>query len=312
MTDFVKVLAAKKEVTYGTDAAPTLAANAIVTRNFSAKPVETDTLERNLDNREFGAQPIAPTNERQTVSYQVELAGGGAVAAVPAWMELLEGCGFAPPVVTAAAKVEQRMQRASNAMSSLTQDHWIGDQKRKMVGARGTGTLDFTAGAYPFLGLSFTGLIPAAAPFGVSVPGAANVARWQEPLEVGLANTSILLDAFAAPVRSLTIDLGVGINVRNLVGARYVNRGNHQITGQLVIEAPSGADKDYLTRRRQGTPVPLALTHGVAAGRVVQLDAPRVQIVDITESEEDSKLMWTMPLRFVVQAGADDLVITTK
>lgn len=312
MPDFVKVLAAKKEVTYGTDAVPTLAANAIVTRNFSAKPVETDTLERNLDNREYGAQPISPTNERQTVSYEVELAGGGPTRPPPPWMELLEGCGFAPPVVTATALVEQRMQRASSAMSSLTQYHWIGDQARRMVGARGTGSLNFTAGQYPFLAMQFTGLIPAASPFTVGVPGAATVARWQEPLEVNIANTSILLDAFAAPVRSLTLDLGVGVSVRNLVGARYVNRGNHAITGQLVIEAPSGADKDYLAKRRQGVPVPLALTHGVGAGRIIDVAAARVQIVDITESEEDSKLMWTMPLRLLVLAGADDLLVTTR
>ena len=119
MVDYVKVLAAKKEVTYATDAAPTLAANAIVTRNFSAKPVETDTLERNLDNRTFGAQPVAPANERQTISYEVELAGSGAAGTAAPWQELLEGCGFAPPVLTATIKAQQVMALAGTAQSSL-------------------------------------------------------------------------------------------------------------------------------------------------------------------------------------------------
>lgn len=312
MTAATKVLIAKKEVVYGTDSVPTLAANGIVTRNFSAKPVESDTLNRNLDTRQYGAQPVAPTNERQTVSYEVELAGSGAAGTAPAWMELFEGCGFAPPLLTAAAKAEQRMALATSSQSSLSQRHYIGDQLRSMIGSRGTGSLDFTAGAYPFAALQFTGLLPTVQPFSVANPAAADVARWKRPLEVGTANTAILLDGFAARVRSLRVELGVGISVRNLIGNREVNRGNHESTGQLVIEAPSIAVKDYLTPRRNGATVALSLVHGTVAGSIVELASPRVQITDITESEEDNVLMWTMPLRLIAQDGGDDLVVTAR
>lgn len=312
MTDYVKTLLAKKEAVYATDAAPTPAANAVVTRNFSSKPVETDALNRNLDNRQYGAQPVAPTNERQTCSFEVELAGSGAAGTAPAWMELFEGCGFAPPTLTAATKAEQRMQLASLAQSSLTMVHAIGDQARRMVGARGTASLDFTAGAYPFASLQFTGLIPAANPFTVGAIAGADGTRWKQPVEVGVVQSFVYLAGFAAKVRSLRIDCGVQISVRNLIGDRYINRGNHEMTGQLVLEAPSLAVKDYLTPRRNGEAIALGLVHGTAPGSTIELSAPAVQLTDITESDEDGKLMWTMPLRFLVNAGGDELVVTAR
>ena len=97
MTEAVKVLTAKKETVYGTDAAPTLAANAVVTRNFRASPLITDPLERNLDRGSFGATPIVATNRRQELSYELEIAGSGTAGTAPAWMEFLEACGMAPP-----------------------------------------------------------------------------------------------------------------------------------------------------------------------------------------------------------------------
>ena len=51
MVDVRRVIAAKPEATYGTDSIPTLADDAIVTRNYSIVPLEVDQLQRNLDNR---------------------------------------------------------------------------------------------------------------------------------------------------------------------------------------------------------------------------------------------------------------------
>lgn len=312
MVDAVKVLVAKKEAIYGADAGPTLADNAVLTRNFRASPLVTDPLERNLDRGSFGATAILATNKRQELSYEVEVAGSGAAGTAPAWMELLEACGMAAPEVIAATSATQRMAAANAPQSSLTQHHWMGDQRRKGVGSRGTFTMEFTAGAYPFIGLNYTCLVPAAAPRDVNVPGAATIDRWIDPLEVNSDNTLLELDGFAVITRSLTLNAGVGINLRNLIGSRYVNRGDHAITGRLVVEAPSMAAKDYLAALDSSSIMDLELTHGVDAGNIVGIACAQTQITAINETEEDRKLMWEMDIRMNILAGQDDLVITAS
>lgn len=312
MVDAVKVVLFKKETTYATDSTPLVGANAILTRNFSAKPIEGDRLERPLDRGTYGANPSATSNERQTRSFEVELAGSGAAGTAPRWMELLEACGMAAPVLTAATKAEQKFALVNAVKSSGTMYDWVGNQLRKGVGTRGTFSLDFTAGAYPFLQFNMTSLIPAATPYSVSAPGAADFSAWQGPLEVNTDNTAVLLDSYGVIMRSLRLDAGVQANIRNLVGSRSVNVGNHAVTGSMVIEAPSIAVKDFIQTLRVGSLVPLSVIHGTVAGNIIELAAPKLQITDITESVEDDKLMWTLAITATVDAGADDLVITAK
>lgn len=312
MTEAVKVLTAKKETVYGTDAAPTLAANAVVTRNFRASPLITDPLERNLDRGSFGATPIVATNRRQELSYELEIAGSGTAGTAPAWMEFLEACGMAPPALVAGTSATQAMAAAGTTPSSLTQYHWIGDQRRKGLGSRGTFSMDFTAGAYPFLAMNYTCLVPSVSPRDVNAAGEATLTRWKAPIEVNTDNSLLMLDSYAVITRSLRIDAGVGITMRNLIGARYVNRGDHGVTGRLVVEAPSMAAKDYLGALSQGSIIPLALTHGVTAGNIVEVACAHTQITAINETEEDRKLMWEMDIRMNISAGRDDLVIVAK
>ncbi len=309
MVDAVKVLIAKKEVTYGTDVVPTLLANAILTRNFQSTPLEGDRLERNLDRGTYGATPSVLTNKRQSMSFEVDIAGSGTAGTAPPWMELLEACGMAAPVLVAVTSATQVPALPNSAASSLSVHHWKGDQLRKGVGARGTFSIDFTAGAYPFIICNLTALIPAITPRSVSSPGAATLTQWREPVEVGSGNTAILLDGYAVLMRSFRLDANVQAAVRNLVGSRYINRGPHSFTGQLVVEAPSMAAKDYLATLDASSRVALSITHGLVAGNIITVSTPKLQITAISESEEDGKLMWTMAVTATIDAGADDLTI---
>lgn len=312
MVDWVAVVLAKKEVTYGTDSVPTAAANGILTRNYSAKPVEMDRIERNLDQQVYGALASAPSGERRTLTYEVELAGAGTVDTIPAWMELLEGCGMAAPVVTADEKVEQQFAAPGVTPSALTHYDYLSDQRRKAVGSVGTFDMDFTAGAYPFLSFTWLGLIPAATPFSKSAPGAVDLTRWKKPVEVDTENTEVLLGGYAANLRSWKAQAGVNTALRKLVGQKYVRRGNHAFTSTAVIEAPDIATKDYIQTLRSGDMVGFSLVHGTEDGNIIELSSAQCQITDISESKEDDVVMWTVTLLHTVDGGAADLLITTK
>lgn len=311
MVDWIAVILAKKEVAYGTDAVPTVGANGILVRNFSSKPIDTDRIERGLESAKFGAQAGAPSNERRTSSYEVEIAGSGTAGTAPAWMELLEACGMGAAVLAAGVDAQQTFAAPSGA-SSLTQYDYISDQRRKTVGQRGAFTMDFTAGAYPFFAFNWTGLVPAATPFNKSAPGAVDLLRWKKPVEVNTANTDFLLDGFAPNLRSWKADAGISVNVRNLVGANYVNRGNHGFKSTAVIEAPDIATKDYIQSLRAGSLVAWQLIHGTVAGHIIELSSAKVEITDISESKEDDILMWTIAMTHTIDGGSADLLIKAK
>lgn len=311
MVDAYKALLAKKEDTYGTYAAPTGAANAILTRNFSATPLELDQLDRKLDRPARGALPSAPSNPRQKMSFEVEFAGSGMAGTAPAWMELLQGCGMDAPTLTAGASAVQKFTAVGQPLSSLSTCHWVGDQRRKGIGARGDiSSIDFTAGAYPFMQLALTGLLPPN-PFDVQAPGALDFTRFVQPLEFNTDNSEVLLDGYALATRYIRLQANAAVTVRNLVGINYVQRGNHGLKGKIMCEAPSLTDKDFFTSLRVGSLIPLAVTHGTVAGNIIKLDAANLQILGIADNDEDDVLMYELDVQLNINAGQDDLVITT-
>lgn len=312
MVDVTKTIFFKKEGVYGTDAAPTGAANATDTRRFTAKPVVTDRIERGLDRPVRGRTKDAPSNERGTFGYELELAGAGAAGTAPAWMEHLEACGMAAPVLTAGATAIQRFSAIGAALSSATAYHWHGNQKRVHLGCRGTFGFDFTAGAYPFLKLDFTGLLPPANAITDAAPGVVDFARWKDPVEVNTDNTDFLLDGYALNLRSFTGDANADVKMRNLVGARYVNRGNHAITGRIIGEAPTIASKNYFASLRTGAEIASQIIHGTIAGNIVQADLAHLQITDIDLQEEDDTLMVSIAYGANVGSTPDDLIWTVK
>lgn len=312
MVDAFRVIAAKAEANYGVDATPDLADNAVLTRNYSTTPLEVDQLERNLDNQRYGATKGKPTNKRIRTSYEVELAGSGAAGTAPRWMELLRGCAMKAPVLVADTSATQNFCQPADNFGSLSEYGWVDDQLRKALGQRGTFTLDFTAGQVPFASLQMLGLLPAADPRETDAPDEADFSDWVEPLEVNDDNSVLTLGGFAAVTRSLQIQAAVDVNLRNLIGARYVRAGNHKATARLVCEAPTIAAKDYLSNLDDGDLIALALTHGTAAGNIVELAAPKAQITAISESSENDILMFNIDLLLTTDGGSTDLSIIAK
>jgi hypothetical protein len=308
-----KVILLKKEGVYGTDAAPTIAANAVLTRNFSREPLVVDKLERNLDLPTRGRVKTANSARRTTFSFEVEAAGSGAAGTAPGWMEILEACGMAAPTITAATRAEQRFAAEGAALSSLTEYDWLGDQRSRAFGCRGTFGFDFTAGQYGVFKFDMQGLVPASPVVdNTAVGGVPDLTRWKDPLEVTTANTAFTLDGHALVLKQFTAEANAEVKYRNLVGANYIQRGDHAMTGRIVGEAPLVGTKNYFTTLDVGAEVVVQLIHGVGAGKIVQVDASYLEILKIVRSVEDDKIMLDMTVGFNIRTGQDDLLITAK
>lgn len=307
-----KVILAKVEAVEGVDIVPTAAADAILTRNFSSNPLEVDILERNLDLPTVGRSKSATTNARQTMSFEVEIAGSGTANTATRWSRLLQACGMAAPsvIVGPPAKVEQKFGVAPFSSASIY--HFFESERRRALGAKGTFGMNFTAGAFPFANFDFTGLLPAATPFDTAAPGVPDFAAFKDPVEVNSANTTFTLDGFAAVLRSLEFSANANIAVRNLVGSRRVNRGNHALAGTVTMEAPTAAAKNYLSTLQSGAEVALSLIHGVTAGNIVEVAMTQVQLLSVSQSNEEDVLMFAFDFGANVTVGSDDILITTK
>lgn len=312
MPDSYKMLLAKKEATYNIDAVPTSAANAILTRGFEYEPLVFDMLNRNLDIAARGALPGVPTNKRATFAFEFELQGSGAAGTAPPWMPLLEACGMAAPVLTATVSAAQRMAAINTAISSLSAYWWAGDQAHKALGCRGDITsIDFTAGAYPFIGVDFMGLVPAAA-WSVSAPPVPVLTAWREPIEFTTAASSFALNGFAAVLKSFKAKVNADVKLRNLVGTNYIQRGNHAMDVSILIEAPSFAAMNYLNTLNAGARIPVSITHGTVAGSIIQLDAPFLQFKKIKPVNDDDILMYQIDADMTINLGQDDITITAR
>lgn len=307
-----KLLCVKKETTYATDAAPTPAANARLTRNLQIKPIVTDRLDRNLDRQIRGRVKDIVSNKRQTISYELEVAGSGAAGTAPPWMEDLECCGMLAPVLVATTSATQKFALSSTAMSSGSFYAWDTAQRTQGVGGRGTFGWDFTANAIPFFKVDVTTIPQAGTAIVDNTPAAATFTAWKDPLEVNTVNTDFFLDGFAAVLKQFTGDVGADVKARNLVGANYIRRGNHAITGTIVVEAPLLASKNYFATLDSGAEIAVQLIHGIAAGSIVELASTRLQITDISRQEEDDVLM--LSITYALNAGTtnDDLTIIAR
>ena len=90
-----KILLAKIEAIYGTDAAPTGAANGILAVDVSFNPMQGSDVSRNLERPFLGAQGTVATELHAELSFKVELVGSGTPGTPPAWGVLLRACGVA-------------------------------------------------------------------------------------------------------------------------------------------------------------------------------------------------------------------------
>ena len=96
-------LLAKIELSYGVDATPTGAANAILLKgNPTLTPMELTSVERDVLRPFFGNAEILPSSIFGKLDFEVEAAGSGTAGVAPAWSPLMRGCGLSETIFAAA------------------------------------------------------------------------------------------------------------------------------------------------------------------------------------------------------------------
>lgn len=308
MTRFVKKLAllAKIETTYGTDAVPTGAANAMQVLDVSFTPLEGQEESRELIRPYMGHQGVILTGIHQMIEFGVEIAGAGAAGDVPGYGTLLRACGFAETVTVATDVVYEPV---SEDFEAVTLYYLLDGVRHIMLGCRGNVTMDFTSKKIPRFRFRITGLLGTVSD--QAMP-ATTYTGFATPVPVSKANTTFSLHGYAGATESVSFDLGNQVEPRLVINHESIQITDRRATGSAVMEATLLATKNWQAIALGHTDGALALAHGTAAGNIVEVDGAVVQVGRYSESTSQGILHNTLPLMLKADAGDDDIVITVK
>jgi len=302
-----RLILAKRETVYGTDPTPTGAANAIQLSRSEIVPLEADLIDRGLITGNLGATPLLVAGLRTRVQCAVEIAGAGAAGTAPAYGVLLRGAGLSE-TVTASTKVDY--EPVSTGYDSVTLYGYIGPILHKIQGARGAWGIEFAARSLPLFTFDYLGFF--ADPSNVTQP-AGDFSAFRDPLPVTEANTpTVAIDGYTAVLQNFAVSSGNVVNYVDRPNRREVEITDRAITGQVVIEAPTVTAKDFYALAKVGSRHAVSIVHGTAAGDIVELAAPKVQLSNPRYSEDNGATMLTMDVRLTPDAGDDDITITVR
>jgi hypothetical protein len=301
-----KVLGIKSEGTYGTDAVPTAAANAILTRNVQLQFLELDYEKRNIDTGYSGHQGEVIVGQRFEMRFEVEIAGSSALGVAPGFSPILKAAACSETLNGGVSVVYAPAHPAAAVSASVY--FWLDGVLYKGVGCWADVGLRFPRGRVPFFAVRLVGLHVAPVDQAVPTP---TLTGFKKPVAVNLANTSVMtLHTFAGKFSDLSIDFGNQIRYRNLPNSEAVRLIDRETVGQAVLEDELIGTKDWPSIIKAETLGALAVTHGPAANRVT-IAAANVQITRPRKQVSDDLVDNAFGLNFVPSsAGNDEWSIT--
>lgn len=301
MTRFFRnrAILAKMETVYGTDAAPTGAANAMQMTNVTFTPLAGEEVSRDLVVPNMGHQGVFLVGSYATLSGEVEIAGAGTAGDVPAWGPLHRMCGMAEVIDPG---VDVRYSPVSGGFESGSIYFNMDGVNHVLLGVRGTFTVNLTPKQIPRFAYTFTGLLGTVSDTALPT---ANLASFVKPVPVSKANTTFSLHGYSGACEGVTMDLANQIEPRFLIGDEKIQQVDRMMTGQAIMEATSLSSVNWFAKAQAHEVGPLAAQHGKTAGNKVGFTADGVQVGRITYGESQKIINNTLPLMFTT-AGSDE------
>lgn len=302
------LLLAKIQPVAGTDPVPTAPLNAILARATKPKPINAEFEERNLDTGYLGNKGQIFVSVFSTVEFEVEFQSSGVAGTVPKYDPLLRGCSMG---VTIAAGVSAVYAPISNGDELLTLTWWVGPVQHKMTDAKGTMSLSMDAKKIPFMKYTFTGLY--VGPVDAAVPTTAVYTDFKAPLAINKQNTpTFTIHGIPVKANAFSLDLANQVVYKNYIGVEEVSIVDRKPAGSTTFEKDPIATKNWYATVLGGSLAPVQLIHGSVAGSIVQVDAPKVQLINPEETEADGIAMLQAGLSFIPNAGNDEFTLTFK
>jgi hypothetical protein len=296
-----KVLTFKIETTYGTNAVPTGAANAVRAKNVTWNPMEGQDVDLGHETPYLGNQGTTPADLHATLSFEIDLVGSGTAGTAPESGAVLRALGCAE---TVSAGTSVTYNPISGAMEAATIQLNIDGILYQTTGARGDCDIVANASGIPVLQCKFTGLFVAPSDTAAQTP---DYSAWLDPKVVSNANSPVFtIDGDDRIMRSFKMAFGNDVQPRFLVGAEEIVVPDRAEMVEMQIEATALSGFNPYAIAAAGGDVPLVLQHEAAAGRIVTLNIPKVQLMRPGAPTEAQGIMeWPLSGKPLPDAGND-------
>lgn len=316
------VILAKKESTYGTDPTPTAGSNAVLVSNLSCNPLDASNVPRNLIREYYGSDEHLVGSANIKVEFDVECQNGGTAGTAAAWDELMQMCGYAAgSALTVPSRVEH-IVAAPASQASGTIYYYDSGVLHKLLGARGTWTLNLLVGERPAFHFSFTGLDGGTT--AVAVPSA-TLTGYKAPLAVTDTNTGAVTlgCTYATGALSsgteyvsggMSIDLGNSVNFIDLLGTaalagQSVDITDRQASGKLQLDLTAANEVSFMTSVKANTLQSVGVVHGTTAGYKMLIFMPSVQLINPRKESKNGRRLIGYDMRILPSSGNDDIKI---
>lgn len=284
-----RLILAKKETQYGQSANPA-GTDAVLVRNLDITPLDSDVVSRDLIRPYMGNSDQLLSQTRVRVTCEVELAGSGTAGTAPKFDPLLQACGMA---LTTVASTSNTYAPVSSAFSSCTIVYNIDGVQHLLTGCRGTWSMNCPLGQIPTLSFEMTGIYNA--PTDTAQSAVTYVAA--TPLIFKEGNTSnFSLFSYSGCLSNVSFQMANQVIYRELIGCtKEVLIVDRRPAGEVQIEAPTIATKDYFTLALGTTTGNLGFTHGTVAGNRAVFSSPQTDITNVNYADMDGVHMLNIP-----------------
>lgn len=305
---------AKIETTYGTDAVPTEAANALLVSNVSINPLNAQNVPRDLVRPYLGGSEQLVGVSYVELGFEVELAGSGTAGTAPPYGPLLRACGFAE---TATASVRTEYNLVTPVADSVSIYYFSDGAKHVARGCRGDVSIKLGVRERPVLAFKFLGLdggLTAASPSALTLTGWKTPAVVSEPntgdVTVGCtytAATPTLTGGTGYPSQGLELALGNSLVYTALLGGEAADVNQREVTGKVRLDLTAAQEVTFTANVKANTLQSIGLMHGTVAGYKVMVFMPAVQLINPSKADENGRLLIGYDLRALPSSGNDEL-----
>ncbi len=295
------VILAKKETTYGVDPTPAAADDAIL----CSVPEITPKAEKQL--RDYVRESLSPLGgtigfKGFDITFKTELKGSGTAGTAPELGPLFQACGMDE---TVDAGVSVTYAPVSSAFPSVTIYFYRDGLLHKMLGCRGSWSLDLGVGRFGVITWNFSGTY--ATPTDTTlVSGTYNATAPPVFLDAGLT-----LGSYSPIFTQLSLAMNNTIAQRRDANEADGLQG-YEITGRspsgsIDPEAVLIATKDFWSLWEDGTKEALSGVAGSTAGNICTISVPKAQYDSLAYADRDGIATYNLPFTCCLDSGDDEI-----
>jgi hypothetical protein len=303
-----RLLLAAVESTYGTFA--TIAGtDALLVSNLDFQPLDPGLIDRELLRQYFGHTEKIVGQRVGMASFDVEIAGSGTAGTAPRWGRILQCCGFGEAVVSSTVEYTPAMTNIKGVSLDFNND----GLRNRLRGCRGNATFNLAAGEIPKISFELMGFYVDAADEAQLTPTFGNQAT--PVICSGTNTTPVEVFGYAsACMESFSLALNNEMPLKRLMGCTdQYQITNHLPSGDVVVELPTIAAKNYFAQLLDRSRGEISFQHGQTAGNIVDITMEHCSISGpITYNDSDGVQMANIPYEAESTAANNHLKIVVK